>query len=66
MMKMVSMKKLHKYETDIMINQTKMSIEWKEKAKGYANQKDNEIWKNTKSLLLSNDHQNYPPQVSTP
>ena len=34
-----------KYEADILINQTKMSIEWKEKAKGYANQKDNEIWK---------------------
>ena len=34
-----------KYEADILINQTKMSIEWKEKAKSYANQKDNEIWK---------------------
>ena len=34
-----------KYEADILINQTKMSIEWKEKAKSYANQKGNEIWK---------------------
>ena len=53
-----------KYEADILINQTKMSIEWK--WKGYAKQKDNAIWENTKSLLLSNDHQNNPPQVSTP
>ena len=53
-----------KYEADILINRTKMNIErrWKAMLK----QKDNTIWENTKSLLLSNDHQNYPPQVSIP
>ena len=65
-MKMVSMKKLHQIWGGHTDKPNKNEHLVKRKDKSYADLKDNEIWKNTKSLLLSNDHQNSPPQVSIP